>query len=187
MSCWRFISVPAYCSFACSGYVKYWSILWQTLWLCGTFAPRLLLQFFWWLILEDGINLIQSLQAETRLVWYSTLKCHCLRMLLCLTRICFRHSSYQRIKIVPPFSTSRVRSIGIGFVPFITLFSTRPVCYPFISNLDSNKFDKTIPMHFTDHEKCYNHLYIKVFSCSGKYKLALFLCLPAFKYLKLSY
>ena len=44
------------------------------------------------------------------------------------------------------------RSIGIGFVPFITLFSTRPVCYPFISNLDSNKFDKTIPMHFTDHE-----------------------------------
>ena len=79
------------------------------------------------------------------------------------------------------------RSIGIGFVPFITLFSTRPVCYPFISNLDSNKFDKTIPMHFTDHEKCYSHQYIKVFSCFGKYKLALFLCLPAFKYLKLSY
>ena len=130
MCCWRFISVPAYCSFACSGYVKYWSILWQTLWLCGTFVPRLLLQFFWWLILEDGINLIQSLQAETRLVWYSTLKCHCLRMLLCLTRICFRHSSYQRIKIVPPFSTSRVRSIGIGFVLFIIVFSTRPVCYP---------------------------------------------------------
>ena len=25
------------------------------------------------------------------------------------------------------------RSIGIGFVPFITPFSTRPVCYPFIS------------------------------------------------------
>ena len=79
------------------------------------------------------------------------------------------------------------RSIGIGFVPFITLFSTRPVCYPFISNLDSNKFDKTIPMHFTYHKKCYSHQYIKVFSCSGKYKLALFLCLPAFKYLKLSY
>ena len=87
----------------------------------------------------------------------------------------------------PPLLYFKGRSIGIGFVPFITLFSTRPVCYPFISNLDSNKFDKTIPIHFTDHEKCYNHQYIKVFSCSGKYKLALFLCLPAFKYLKLSY
>jgi len=56
----------------------------------------------------------------------------------------------------------------------------------FNSNLDSSKFGKTIPKHFTSHEKCYNQ-YIWVFSCCGKYKLALFLCLPAFKYLKLSY
>lgn len=129
---WRLICVAAYCSFGCSGYVKYWGILWQTLWPCGTSGRRLLLQFFWWLILADGTNLIQNLQAATLPIWYNILKCHCLRMLLYLTHICSLHCNCQRIRIVPPFCTSREPSIGIGFVLFISLLSIyclQSLCY----------------------------------------------------------
>jgi hypothetical protein len=56
----------------------------------------------------------------------------------------------------------------------------------FISNPYSNKFHITLPKQFTSHEK-YHNQYIWVFCCYGKYKLTPYLCLPAFKYLNLSY
>lgn len=112
-----------------SGYVKTWSILWQTLLLCGMSRMKLHQQFSLWWILAAGSGSTPNHPTRTHLTWwYITPKFHCWKMSSCHTPIYFQGCTYRKTRKGILFFTSKEPSTGIGLV-ISSLLGTWKCCF----------------------------------------------------------